>query len=218
VGTVVGGNTNSMYYSAVAFPSDQYIDVQVGALTGTGILESEARATLDSTVGYVIQAHPTVIVIAGGNLSVQVVNTNVNVGDRLRIECLGTLITFLLNGTILYQANDTGRVSGIPDISIAPSAAVSDTGFSRFEAGSISSGFAAKPIPTFATDAGPGTNTPVLSFGNNLGLEVHITPPDKTNSYLGANPVSPSDIGYIYPRPTTKEVITPSGVRFRNPA
>lgn len=137
IATTIGGNTCSMYYSGVAFPNDQYVEITVGSLVGSGILEFEARATLDSTAGYVMQINPTILVLAGGSI-IATPAANVRVGDKFRIECLGTKISFFYNGTLLLSQTDAGRASGVVDLSVAPNAVVTDTGFSKFVAGSLS--------------------------------------------------------------------------------
>lgn len=132
-----GSLTSSMYYSAASIPPNQYVEVTTGTIDATGTLEFEARASLDSQIGYVVQYQSNFLIFAGG-APIQVfgvISTTIKTGDKVRIECFGTRVSCLINGEIVASGKDASLASGITDISCAPGAV---TGFSGFEAGSIS--------------------------------------------------------------------------------
>lgn len=138
IGTLVVGNTNSMYYSGATLGANQYVEITVGALAPGGVLEFEARATLDSTVGYIVQAQSSALVFVGGAISLVLSPFSVLPNDKIRIECLGTKISLFYNGTLMLSQVDAAIASGIVDISLFPATVLTDTSFSKFIAGNLS--------------------------------------------------------------------------------
>lgn len=94
-------------------------------------------------------------------------------------------------------------------------------------------GSSALANPLFATDAGPGSTTSVLLFSpSGLGLEVHVSPTSPATDYVqasaptpqdlfqGVNPLGPADVALSKYSGSSgaKALITPTGVKFANPA
>ena len=147
------------FYSGVSFPPDQYAEITLASLTPPSFVYTIARTNIGGTTGYSASCSGPFGDAAGQidliNETTQVtLGTRIgvlNIGDIVRLECIGTSISVKLNGSTIISAVDATEVSGLIGVNISPFSAVGDAAISHFAAGYIVSG-----SPSTAVFIGPG--------------------------------------------------------------
>jgi hypothetical protein len=134
-------------YTGITWPDDQYAELRVDALSGvedsTGIF---VRSDVDAQTGYFafIQGPPgpsyevdLFRVVAGNSQLLTSFIVALALGDVLRIEAQGSLISVKVNEVLLGSATDSTTSSGSPAFFVSTFGAVTDVAISHFAAGSI---------------------------------------------------------------------------------
>ncbi len=136
------------YISGVVIPNNQYVELTLAELTSNGLLYPYARLTPSNLLsGYAVECSATaglgspggLLRLFSGTILLGTFAATLNVGDIVRLECLGNSISTKLNGTIVISATDSAWPTGKVATNLSPFVAVTDAGISRFAAGSIGS-------------------------------------------------------------------------------
>jgi len=171
------------YYSGASFPADQYGEITLYNVAATSFVYVVCRTNALAT-GYSASISGP-LGNPAGQIDLICENTQVtlgtwigtlNVGDVVRVECVGTAISIKLNGTVIISATDANAVSGSVGVNLSPFGVIGDAVISLFAGGSISSVYSVPDDRNFSVFP----NLPVNVQGTlTYTAEAHpsVTPP-----------------------------------------